>query len=945
MSSSIRGLNTFITDIRHCSNKEAESNRVHKELSKIRSKFYSPKGLSGYHRKKYVWKLLYIYILGYEVDFGQKEAALLINSPKFSEKYTGYVASSVLLSEKSTELFETMAASVRNDLHSVNEIHQSLALAMIGAQAPIELVEVVKSSVIELALNENSKSSKFVRKKALLCLLRIYRKFTEIFDVSSWGVACSELFDQKNHLGYLSAASSFVLGVSQLASPDLFQNAVPAIIKVLQRLVIYRDCTQDYLYYSTPNPWLQIKLLKVLQMYPPPEDSTIMGSLIEILSKIIKKTEVTKMVNKNNADHGILFEAAYLIILYKNGIPQELRSETISLLSIFITVREPNIRYLALETLCKLFHSGASEAEYQLTNEYLPTILNSLRDNDISIRRQTLDLLYLMCSPSTASSIVEKLLTYAEEADLLFKEEVVLKLALLAERFAQDLQWYINVVTNLVSSSGDFVTDEIWFRIIQIIIGFGKDHQTPELQKYAANKMYSELAAAHVHENLVKIASVIICELSHYIINGNRDSFKIFETLNKHFIQVSEGTKAILLTSFAKLANKHPELIDSVQSVFEQNSEHFDPDIQQRSIEYNQMFYEEEETRKTVLTQMPPFSEELQNHNPLIKKLYKMKVGKEKDQTLLNSTKKQADQALEGFKSKSALTSANLTAMKSHPVFPSIESKIALRGANIYDPSEPLSLSEGAGNLNQIKSLLTTPNGNLYENEDLVVQYKSEFQGYMGRIAMQFDGKAGPLENVSLLVGNAVGMLFNISPVKYGPQAQVMMQVMSTDPTQTIPVVGLFYNCGATQKKVDFALPVLNNKFFSGAEVSAEKFRELFSEYTNSSNANYHKMDFLLKNPAGPSVPLPEVMKKVGALLNNGLGFKVIAVPDMQNVTELLASANFVFKKESEVLNYPVIVNAEAFEEHKDVLRFSLRAGGNGDILKNLEKVISFYLK
>jgi len=54
------------------------------------------KSLSGYDKKKYIWKLLYIYVLGYEIDFGQIEAVDLINSNKFSEKYTGYVSTSNL---------------------------------------------------------------------------------------------------------------------------------------------------------------------------------------------------------------------------------------------------------------------------------------------------------------------------------------------------------------------------------------------------------------------------------------------------------------------------------------------------------------------------------------------------------------------------------------------------------------------------------------------------------------------------------------------------------------------------------------------------------------------------------------------------------------------------------------------------------------------------------
>lgn len=87
--------------------------------------------------------------------------------------------------------------------------------------------------------------------------------------------------------------------------------------------------------------------------------------------------------------------------------------------------------------------------------------------NDISIKRRALDLLYLMCTEKTSTRIVEELLGYAEEwADIQIKEELVLKIAILAERFAENLIWYIDIVVRLVNSSGEYVTEDIWFRII-----------------------------------------------------------------------------------------------------------------------------------------------------------------------------------------------------------------------------------------------------------------------------------------------------------------------------------------------------------------------------------------------------------------------------------------------------------------------------------------------
>lgn len=58
-------------------------------------------------------------------------------------------------------------------------------------------------------------------------------------------------------------------------------------------------------------------------------------------------------------------------------------------------------------------------------------------------------------------------MSYSEDwADASIKEELVLKIAILAERYAEDLVWYVDVVIRLVGSSGDYVTDDIWFRII-----------------------------------------------------------------------------------------------------------------------------------------------------------------------------------------------------------------------------------------------------------------------------------------------------------------------------------------------------------------------------------------------------------------------------------------------------------------------------------------------
>lgn len=51
-----------------------------------RISFLADKTLDGYQKKKYVCKLLFIFLLGHDIDFGYMEAVNLLSSNKYTEK-------------------------------------------------------------------------------------------------------------------------------------------------------------------------------------------------------------------------------------------------------------------------------------------------------------------------------------------------------------------------------------------------------------------------------------------------------------------------------------------------------------------------------------------------------------------------------------------------------------------------------------------------------------------------------------------------------------------------------------------------------------------------------------------------------------------------------------------------------------------------------------------
>ncbi|KAM7264965.1 hypothetical protein ACFE04_002648 [Oxalis oulophora] len=87
---------------------------------------------------------------------------------------------------------------------------------------------------------------------------------------------------------------------------------------------------------------------------------------------------------------------------------------------------------------------------------------------------------------------------YLSSADFAMREELSLKAAILDEKFAPDLSWYVDVILQLIDKAGEFVTDDIWFRVVQFITN------NEDLQSYAAAKAREYLDKPAIHETMVK---------------------------------------------------------------------------------------------------------------------------------------------------------------------------------------------------------------------------------------------------------------------------------------------------------------------------------------------------------------------------------------------------------------------------------------------------------
>ncbi|GAV89809.1 Adaptin_N domain-containing protein/Alpha_adaptin_C domain-containing protein/Alpha_adaptinC2 domain-containing protein [Cephalotus follicularis] len=965
----MRGLSVFISDIRNCQNKEQERLRVDKELGNIRTRFKNEKGLTPYEKKKYVWKMLYIYMLGYDVDFGHMEAVSLISAPKYPEKQVGYIVTSSLLNENH-DFLRLAINTVRNDIIGRNETFQCLALTMVGNIGGREFAESLAPDVQKLLISSSCRP--LVRKKAALCLLRLYRKNPDVVNVDGWADRMAQLLDERD-LGVLTSSTSLLVALVS-NNHEAYWSCLQKCVKILERLARNQDVPQEYTYYGIPSPWLQVKTMRALQYFPTIEDPNIRRSLFEVLQRILMGTDVVKNVNKNNASHAVLFEALALVMHL--DAEKEMMSQCVALLGKFIAVREPNIRYLGLENMTRMLRVTDVQ---DVIKRHQAQIITSLKDPDISIRKRALDLLYGMCDVSNAKDIVEELLQYLSSADFAMREELSLKAAILAEKFAPDLSWYVDVILQLIDKAGDFVSDDIWFRVVQFVTN------NEDLQPYAAAKAREYLDKPAIHETMVKVSAYLLGEFGHLLARRSGCSPReLFSIIHEKLPTVSTATICILLSTYAKILMHtqppDPELQNQIWAIFNKYESCIDAEIQQRAVEYFAL------SRKgaalmDILAEMPKFPE---RQSALIKKAEDTETDAAEQSAIRLRAQQQTSNALVVTDQRPANGTPPVTQLSLVKV-PSMASNAdhnsrdqGLTEANgtlsIVDPQPPpadllgdllgtlaiegppgasvqpgdgiqsehnvISGLEGLPNevdgtaivpveehTNSIQpigntaerfhSLCSKDSGVLYEDPYIQIGIKAEWRAHHGRLVLFLGNKnTSPLVSVQavILPPSHLKMELSLVPETIPPRAQVQcpLEVVNLRPSRDIAVLDFSYKFGTNMVNVKLRLPAVLNKFLQPISVSPDEF---FPQWRSLS---------------GPPLKLQEVVRGVRVLpllemANLFNSFRLMVSPGLDpNPNNLVASTTFYSENTRAML---CLLRIETDPADRTQLRMTIASG------------------
>lgn len=820
--SSMRGLVQFIADLRNARARELEEKRVNKELANIRQKFKAG-NLNGYQKKKYVCKLLYVYIQGYDVDFGHLEAVNLVSSTKYSEKQIGYLAVTLFFHEQH-ELLHLVVNSIRKDLLDYNELNNCLALHAVANVGGKEMGEALGTDVHRLLISPTSKA--FVKKKAALTLLRLYRKYPGIVQ-NEWAERIISLMDDPD-MGVTLSVTSLIMALAQ-DKPEEYKGCYVKAAQRLKKVVIDNDMSVDYLYYRVPCPWIQVKLLRLLQYYPPSEDTRVREIIRESLQRIMHVAmEMPRNVQQNNAQNAVLFEAINLLIHLDTE--HSLMMQISSRLGKYIQSRETNVRYLGLDAMT---HFAARAETLDPIKKHQNIILGSLRDRDISVRRKGLDLVYSMCDTSNAGPIVNELLRYLQTADYAIREEMVLKIAILTEKYATDAQWYIDMTLKLLSLAGDHVNEEVWQRVIQIVTN------NEELQAYAAQILIGYLKV-DCHESLVKIGSYVLGEFGHLIAdNPGSSPIEQFLTLQAKMFSCSDNTRAMILSSFVKFVNLFPEIKPQLLHIFRLYSHSPDSELQQRAFEYLSLATQPtDDLLRTVCDEMPPFSERA---SILLSRLHQKTAGTSEKKTWVvggkdaNADKSEVMMAQNTGLKRSFTTIANGPNGTSNGKLKSSASG-DLAGLDLSAPSTPAPNLASAAHLTPdwdigYNRLFFSDEGVLFEDAQIQVGMRSEYRGHLGVVKLYFSNKSPyPVGSFTTTLDNSEATNLKIdtkslpeSSIPAAGQTQQTIFIESHGPFSEPPTIRISYLAGALQAYT-LRLPILMHRYMEPSSLSAEDF-------------------------------------------------------------------------------------------------------------------------
>jgi len=152
-----------------------------------------------------------------------------------------------------------------------------------------------------------------------------------------------------------------------------FRTYVKTLVRTLSTLLM-SGYAPEYEIQGVKDPFLQVKILELLGRLGA-NNSEASDEMSDILAQIATNTEQTK-----NPGNSVLAECVRTIM--KIEASAGLRVLGINILGKFLTNKENNVRYVALQQLIKVV-----DIDYTAVQRHRQTVIDCLKDHDLVIKK------------------------------------------------------------------------------------------------------------------------------------------------------------------------------------------------------------------------------------------------------------------------------------------------------------------------------------------------------------------------------------------------------------------------------------------------------------------------------------------------------------------------------------------------------------------------------
>lgn len=488
-----------------------------------------------------------------------------------------------------------------SDLSHSNQYVVGLALCTLGNIASIEMSRDLFPEIENLVSTANP----YIRRKAALCAMRICRKVPDLQE--HFVEKATQLLSDRNH-GVLLCGLTLVTSLCEADDEseggeegiiDKFRQLVPVLVRTLKGLAS-SGYAPEHDVTGITDPFLQVKLLRLLRVLAR-GDAQVTEQINDILAQVATNTDSSK-----NVGNSILYEAVRTILDIEAD--SGLRVLGVNILGKFLTNKDNNIRYVALNTLVKVVAIDTNAVQ-----RHRNTILECLRDPDISIRRRALDLSFTLINESNVRVLIRELLAFLEVADNEFKPTMTSQIGIAADRYAPNKRWQFDTMLRVVTLAGNYVKEPILSSFVRLIA------TTPELQTYAVQKLYTNLKKDITQESLTQAGAWCIGEYGEALLKGGQyEEEELVQEVKEHEVidlfstilnssYATQVTTEYLITALVKLTTRlsDPAQIERVRRILQNQQTSLDVEVQQRAVEFGNLFAYDQ-IRRGVLEKMPP---------------------------------------------------------------------------------------------------------------------------------------------------------------------------------------------------------------------------------------------------------------------------------------------------------------------------------------------------